>query len=33
MLAGTGLDQWLHRLRARPSVLATRRPESLSSAA
>jgi glutathione S-transferase len=33
MLVGTGLDQWLHRMRARPSMLATQRPESLRSAA
>jgi len=33
MLAGTGLDQWLGRMRVRPSMLATQRPESLRSAA
>ena len=33
MLAGTGLDQWLGRMRGRPSMLATQRPESLRSAA
>ena len=29
MLAGTGLDRWLGHMRARPSMLATQRPESL----
>ena len=33
LLAGTGLDQWLGRMRVRPSMLATQRPESLRSAA
>ena len=33
MLAGTRLDQWLGRMRARPSMVATQRPESLRSAA
>ena len=33
MLAGTGLDQRLGRMRARPSMLATQRPESLRLAA
>jgi glutathione S-transferase len=32
-LAGTGLGGWLGRMRARPSMLAIQRPESLRSAA
>ncbi len=33
MLAGTGLEAWLARMNARPSMIATQRPESLRSAA